>query len=151
MILRAPANRERRGVLSIKPFRRLWISLGLSSLGDWLSILALTALAFQITQGRGVATQSYAVAGVWIATLLPALLLGPLAGAAADRLDRRMTMIVGDVLRGLLFLSIPLFPHLTWIFLAKFLAGWSGPTSSAFSPPTAARPWRASCSACSRL
>ncbi len=123
MILRAPANRERRGVLSIKPFRRLWIALALSSLGDWLSILALTALAFQITQGRGVATQSYAVGGVWIATLLPALLLGPLAGAAADRLDRRMTMIVGDVIRGLLFLSIPLFPNLIWIFLAKFLAG----------------------------
>ncbi|HUK68941.1 MAG TPA: dTMP kinase [Streptosporangiaceae bacterium] len=123
MILRAPANRERRGVLSIKPFRRLWIALALSSLGDWLSILALTALAFQITQGRGVATQSYAVGGVWIATLLPALLLGPLAGAAADRLDRRMTMIVGDVIRGVLFLSIPLFPNLTWIFVAKFLAG----------------------------
>jgi dTMP kinase len=123
MILRTPAHRERRGVLSIKPFRRLWIALALSSLGDWLSILALTALAFQITQGRGVATQSYAVAGVWIATLLPALLLGPLAGAVADRLDRRMTMIVGDVTRGLLFLSIPLFPNLTWIFAAKFLAG----------------------------
>ncbi len=123
MILRAPADRERRGVLSIKPFRRLWIALALSSLGDWLSILALTALAFQITQGRGVATQSYAVGGVWIATLLPALLLGPLAGAAADRLDRRMTMIVGDVIRGLIFLSIPLFPNLTWIFAAKFLAG----------------------------
>jgi dTMP kinase len=123
MILRAPANRQRRGVLSIKPFRRLWIALALSSLGDWLSILALTALAFQITQGRGVATQSYAVAGVWITKLLPALLLGPLAGAAADRLDRRMTMIVGDVVRGLLFLSIPLFPNLKWIFVANFVAG----------------------------
>ena len=32
-------------------------------------------------------------------------------------------MIVGDVVRGLLFLSIPLFPNLTWIFIAKFLAG----------------------------
>ena len=87
-------------------------------------------------------------------TLLPALLLGPVAGALADRFDRRMTMIVGDVVRGLLFISIPLFPNLTWIFVAKFLAGvasqfwnpaavgrrsrtwcprtsWSGPTSSA--------------------
>jgi dTMP kinase len=122
MIIRDPASRG-RGVLSIKPFRRLWIALALSSLGDWLSILALTALAFQLTKGRGVAAQSYAVGGVWIATLLPALLLGPFAGVVADRLDRRMTMIVGDVVRGLLFLSIPLFPNLTWIFLAKFLAG----------------------------
>src|SRR6202020_2461238 len=63
------------------------------------------------------------ISGVWVVTLLPALLLGPIAGALADRFDRRTTMIVGDVIRGLLFASIPLFPNLTWIFIAKFLAG----------------------------
>ena len=109
-------------MLSIKPFRRLWIALSLSSLGDWLSILALTVLAPSLTHGSDVAKSS-AVGGVWLVTLLPALLLGPIAGALADRLDRRMTMIVGDVVRGVLFLSIPLFPNLTWIFVAKFLAG----------------------------
>ena len=122
------------GVLSIKPFRRLWIALSLSSLGDWLSIVALTALAPTLASG-GLAAKGSAVSGVWLATLLPALLFGPLAGALADRLDRRMTMIVGDVIRGLLFLSIPLFPHLTWIYVAKFLAGvatqfWSPATSA---------------------
>ena len=109
-------------MLSIKPFRRLWVALSLSSLGDWLSILALIALAATLTHGSDVAKSS-AVGGVWVVTLLPALLLGPVAGALADRLDRRMTMIVGDVVRGLLFISIPLFPNLTWIFVAKFLAG----------------------------
>ena len=122
------------GVLSIKPFRRLWIALSLSSLGDWLSIVALTVLAPSLASG-GLAAKGSAVSGVWLATLLPALLFGPLAGAVADRLDRRMTMIVGDVIRGLLFLSIPLFPHLTWIYVAKFLAGvatqfWSPATSA---------------------
>jgi dTMP kinase len=122
------------GVLSIKPFRRLWIALSLSSLGDWLSILALTALAPSLTSGGAVAKGS-AVGGVWLATLLPALLFGPLAGALADRMDRRMLMIVGDVIRGLLFLSIPIFPNLTWIYVAKFLAGiasqfWSPATSA---------------------
>ncbi|MGA8463368.1 MAG: dTMP kinase, partial [Trebonia sp.] len=122
-----PGRRARRarpgdGVLSIKPFRRLWVALSLSSLGDWLSILALIALAATLTHGSDVAKSS-AVGGVWVVTLLPALLLGPVAGALADRLDRRMTMIVGDVVRGLLFISIPLFPNLTWIFVAKFLAG----------------------------
>ena len=98
-------------VLSIKPFRRLWIALSLSSLGDWLSIVALTVLAPSLASG-GVAAKGWAVVGVWLATLLPALLFGPLAGALADRLDRRLVMIVGDVVRGLLFLSIPLFPNL---------------------------------------
>jgi dTMP kinase len=122
------------GVLSIKPFRRLWIALSLSSLGDWLSIVALTALAPSLASGGPVAKGS-AVGGVWLATLLPALLFGPLAGALADRLDRRMTMIVGDVIRGLLFLSIPLFPNLTWIFVAKFLAGV---TTQFWAPATSA-------------
>ena len=122
------------GVLSIKPFRRLWIALSLSSLGDWLSIVALTALAPSLATG-GLVAKGSAVSGVWLATLLPALLFGPLAGALADRLDRRMTMIVGDVIRGLLFLSIPLFPNLTWIYVAKFLAGVA---SQFWNPATAA-------------
>jgi dTMP kinase len=122
------------GVLSVKPFRRLWIALSLSSLGDWLSIVALTALAPSLASG-GLAAKGSAVSGVWLATLLPALLFGPLAGALADRLDRRMTMIVGDVIRGLLFVSIPLFPHLTWIYVAKFLAGV---TTQFWSPATSA-------------
>jgi len=139
------ARRHARGssVLSIKPFRRLWIALSLSSLGDWLSIFALLALAADLTQkhshgqsvAAAVAAQTTAIGGVWVATLLPALLLGPLAGAIADRLDRRRTMIIGDVLRGVLFLSIPLFPNLTWLYVAKFLAGIA---SLFWSPATAA-------------
>jgi len=130
---RVRRTRPGEGVLSIKPFRRLWIALSLSSLGDWLSILALTVLAPAVTHGSDVAKSS-AVGGVWLVTLLPALLLGPVAGALADRLDRRMTMIVGDVIRGLLFISIPLFPNLTWIFVAKFLGG----VASQFWNPAAA-------------
>ncbi|HEX6518433.1 MAG TPA: dTMP kinase [Streptosporangiaceae bacterium] len=122
------------GVLSIKPFRRLWIALSLSSVGDWLSIVALTALAPTLTHG-GTVAQSSAVSGVWLATLLPALLFGPVAGALADRMDRRVMMITGDVIRGVLFVSIPIFPNLTWIYIAKFLAGV---TTQFWAPATSA-------------
>ena len=37
-----------RGVLRVAPFRKLWIALSLSSLGDWLGLLATTALAQQL-------------------------------------------------------------------------------------------------------
>ena len=121
-------------MLSIKPFRRLWIALSLSSLGDWLSIVALTALAPSLASG-GIAAKTSAVGGVWLARLLSGLLFGPLGGAVADRMDRRLTMITGDVIRGLLFLSIPLFPNLTWIFVVMFLAGV---TSQFWNPATAA-------------
>jgi dTMP kinase len=112
---------DSRGVLSIKPFRRLWIALSLSSLGDWLSILALTALARALADGSNYQAESYAIGGVLVVKLLPAVILGPLAGAVADRFDRRRTMVVADVLRFGLFLSIPLVGRLDWLLLATFL------------------------------
>ena len=128
MNFRSPLGGGRGGALSIKPFRRLWVAGSLSSLGDWLSLLALTALAFRLTGGHGSTAQVTAVSGVWLTSLLPALLLGPLAGAVADRFDRRLNMIVGDVLRAVLYLSIPvnlslgLVNKLTWMYIVQFLA-----------------------------
>jgi len=101
--------------------------MSLSSLGDWLSLVALASLASALA-GTGSAAQYSAVGGVWLSSLLPALVLGPLAGAVADRLDRRLNMIVGDVLRAALYLSIPadLSLHfanaLTWIYVVQFVA-----------------------------
>ncbi|HEU5155818.1 MAG TPA: dTMP kinase [Streptosporangiaceae bacterium] len=112
---------DSRGVLSIKPFRRLWVALSLSSLGDWLSILALTALARALADGSNYQAESYAIGGVLVVKLLPAVVLGPLAGAVADRFDRRRTMVVADVLRFGLFLSIPLVGRLDWLLVATFL------------------------------
>jgi dTMP kinase len=124
---RSPSRERRSSVLSIRPFRRLWIATSLSSLGDWLSLVALASLASSLA-GNGAAAQYSAVGGVWLSSLLPALVLGPLAGAVADRLDRRVNMIVGDVVRAALYLSIPLdltvhfASTLTWIYVVQFLA-----------------------------
>ena len=122
-----PTSPVGASVLSIRPFRRLWIATSLSSLGDWLSLVALSTLASDLA-GQGVAAQSAAVGGVWLTSLLPALLLGPLAGAVADRLDRRLNMIIGDVLRAALYLSLVLnlslgfANELTWMYVVQFLA-----------------------------
>ncbi|WP_159944091.1 MULTISPECIES: dTMP kinase [unclassified Nocardiopsis] len=116
--LGAPA--EARHVLAITPFRRLWISLSLSSLGDWLSLLALMSLAAIFTADSSQLVQYLAVSGVVVIKLAPSILLSPLAGVVADRLDRRWTMVVGDVLRGLLYVSIPL----VGLFFADFALEW---------------------------
>jgi dTMP kinase len=107
-------------VLRILPFRRLWLALGGSSFGDWLGLLATAALAKNLAGGSYTA-ENFAIAGVFILRLAPAVLLGPLAGAFADRLDRRWTLVLGDVLRGLLFLTIPLVGTLGWLYTATVL------------------------------
>jgi dTMP kinase len=122
----APLRGGPRAVLRNPRFRKLYSALALSSFGDWLGFLATTALATQLVdsfQGK-----AYATGGVLVFRLLPAVLFGPLAGAFADRWDRRLTMVVCDLLRFLLFLSIPLVgsvadrgSSLVWLLIASFL------------------------------
>ncbi|WP_373320800.1 dTMP kinase [Rhizocola hellebori] len=116
-----------RAILRIRPFRRLWLVLGAASLGDWLGLLATAT--FAAAQVSGGAAKGFAFGGVIAIRLLPALLLGPLAGVMADRWDRRLTMVVCDLLRFVLFASIPtvvLFSNdaaitVGWAAIATFL------------------------------
>src|SRR3954466_3896517 len=108
-----------RAVLRVKDFRKLWLSMSLSSFGDWLGLLAITATATSLVDGFAAA--NFALGGVLLFRLLPAIVLGPLAGAFADRFDRRKTMVVTDIIRFALFASIPLVDNLVWLFVAQFL------------------------------
>jgi dTMP kinase len=106
-------------VLRIRDFRNLWIGLGLSSLGDWMGLLALTAMAN--ASADSYAGKNYAIATVLFLRVLPALVMGPIAGYVADRLDRHRTLVWGDYLRGVLFLTIPIVGTLWWIFVVTVL------------------------------
>lgn len=116
----APAPDVTRGVLAIKPFRKLWNSMVFSSLGDWLGLLATTALAQQLS-GGDYAKANFAIAGVFIARLLPAVFLGPIAGVIADKLDRRKLMVNCDILRTALYISIPIVHNYFWLYTAMIL------------------------------
>jgi dTMP kinase len=116
----APAQQATRGVLAIKPFRKLWNSMLFSSLGDWLGLLATTAMAQQLS-GGDYAKANFAIAGVFIARLLPAVFLGPIAGVIADKLDRRKLMVNCDILRAALYISIPIFNNYFWLYTAMIL------------------------------
>jgi len=107
-------------VLALPGFRRFFAALGLSSLGDWLGLLALTALANELA-GADYADRNFAIAGVLFLRVLPALLVGPLGGYLADHLDRRQVLLVGDVLRAGIFVSIPVVGTLTWLLVATVL------------------------------
>ncbi|MFI0448825.1 dTMP kinase [Actinomadura sp. 6N118] len=110
-----------QGLSSIKPFRRLLIAVSLSSLGHWLSVLALTAMAGALTRDKDVQGQAQIIATVLLAMVLPAVIFAPLAGALAARLDRRTTMIAADVVRFALLVSVPLIDSVAWTLAAAFL------------------------------
>jgi dTMP kinase len=116
----APAQQATRGVLAIPAFRKLWNSMLFSSLGDWLGLLATTAMAAQLS-GGSYATANFAIAGVFIARLLPAVFLGPIAGVIADRFDRRRLMVNVDILRAGLYISIPIVNTYFWLYTAMIL------------------------------
>jgi len=108
-------------LLRIPVFRRLWAAIAVSSLGDWLGLLATTALAAYLTKDSSNLAQGAAVSGVLLTRLLPDLILGPIAGALVDRFDRRAVAIVGDSLAGLLYVSIIFSGNLLWLLVAQFL------------------------------
>ena len=117
----APAQSQSRSVLAIPAFRKLWQAMAFSSFGDWLGLLASTALAQQLA-GGDYAKANFAIAGVFIVRLLPAVILGPFAGVIADRFDRRKLMVTCDFLRFALYLSIPIVGNYFWLYTATILA-----------------------------
>lgn len=110
-----------KAVLRIRPFRRLWLVLGLSATGDWLGLLAMSL--FAASQFENTTAQGAAFSLVIVVRLIPSLLLGPLAGVFADRWDRRITMAVCDTLRFALFASVPIVA--LWTGVGVGAAGWT--------------------------
>lgn len=102
-------------------FRRLRLALSASGLGQWLAVPALSAMAVLPEDDTGARLR--AVGGVLALLVLPAVLLAPLAGALADRIDRRLALLIADGLRFVVVLTVPLVDALPWTLAAAFLVG----------------------------
>src|SRR5438067_7224703 len=108
--LRGTRPSSLKELLTHRSFSRLWRAMLVSSLGDWVGFVAVTALVAH--RGGTAAKGSLAVAGVLLARLLPSVLFGPFAGVFTDRLDRRKLMVAADLARGALYASMPFMPTL---------------------------------------
>jgi dTMP kinase len=98
--------------------RRLLSAQFVSSLGDWIGIVALLAVADRLTQGTAFAT--FGAGFVLLSRLVPGLFLAPAAGVLVDRLDRRKVMVTCDIGRGVLIMTIPFVTRL-WVLLVVSL------------------------------
>jgi MFS family permease len=105
--------------------RAFFVVLGQSALGNGAAYVALLVIAYERFES------GWAIGLILLADLLPAMVLGPVFGAAADRWSRRGCLIVADVLRAGAFLGIAFVDS----FLATFaLAIVAGAGTGLFTP-----------------
>jgi MFS family permease len=96
-------------------YRTLLAGQGVSALGDWMATVAFMELAWHQSGS------STAVGGILALRLLPAALAGPLAARAANRWDRRKTMVAMDFARAGMIAVVPLVRGYWWIYLWAFM------------------------------
>jgi dTMP kinase len=101
-------------LLKNRNFLRLFLAQSVSSLGDWIGVIAIATLAYNLNGNAG-------VGAVMTARVLPGFIAGPIAGVFADRFDRRKMMITADVCRAVIIFSLPFVPKLAYLLVASVL------------------------------
>ena len=106
-----------------RDFMKMWTGQTISQFGSSISQLALPIIAIKTLHAS-----PFAVAALGTVEFAPFLLFTLPAGVWVDRLPRRSVLIVGDVGRGLLLLSVPiayLWGHVTMaqLFAVGFTTG----------------------------
>lgn len=122
-----------RGLFSRnRDFRRLFLASVISLGGDWFSFVAVADLVTELTGRPGTAAYVYA------ATVLPVFFASPIAGKLADRFDRRKILILADLFRVPVVLSLCLAAAFSSLPLAVISIILLGVGASFYDPIAAA-------------
>jgi dTMP kinase len=97
-------------------FFRLWLAQVVSSLGDWLGLVAVISIAARVG-----GSNDAAIGVVMSARIIPGFFLASVGGVLVDRWDRKRVMVVCDVGRGLVFASLPFITTVWGLFLVSLL------------------------------
>ncbi len=118
-----------------RDFRNLWLGQVVSLLGDWFNLIASASLIASLTQS------GVAVGGLFVVRMLAPFLISPIAGVFADRYNRKMLLIVSDVLRAVVVFGFLLVrePQHVWLLYALTavqlaISGFFYPARSAILP-----------------
>ncbi|MBU0687342.1 MAG: MFS transporter [Candidatus Margulisbacteria bacterium] len=116
-LLKLPKRARFSHVLRNKNFLFLWLDQLMSQLADRFLLYVLLILAYQATQSN------LGVSIPMLAFGFSAVIFGPSAGVFVDRWNKKLVMIVSNLLRGLLILLIIPFisQSLAIVFLISFL------------------------------
>jgi len=102
-----------RRVLWNRPFTLLWLSQLVSNSGDYIFDVAIVWLVLKTTGSP------FYVGLVLAASLLPGVLVGPIAGVYIDKLNRRSLMLLGNAFQAAVSLGIAL------LYIAGLLPMWA--------------------------
>ncbi len=97
--------------------RRFFLAHAQSSIGSGIALVGLPLLAYEQFHSP------WALTGVLLPELLPAVVLGPLLGAVADRLPRRTCLVAADALRFLAFAALAVVHSLPLMIACALAAG----------------------------
>ena len=89
-----------RGLLSNRALVRLLVSEFVSSIGDWLYLVALLVIVYRDS------SDPLVLGAVGAARIVPYVILSVPAGIAADRFDRRLVLLVTDIARGVIMVAL---------------------------------------------
>lgn len=101
--VRSPVELEKKkpnaiALLKNRDFSALFIGGFISNIGTWFTLVAVIFLALQFTENLSQTEATQAVALLTTCSLIPMLVLGPLAGALVDKFDRKKVMVLADIL-----------------------------------------------------
>jgi dTMP kinase len=94
------------------PFSRLWRAGLVSSTGDWVAILATLSLAEELAGGGGIML-------ALTSRIVPGLFFAAIGGVIADRLNRKRVMIVVELGRAGLVLSLAFAESIAYLVLVN--------------------------------
>lgn len=131
--------RAYRGLLVDRALIRLLVGEFISSVGDWLYLVALLVIVYERSN------DAVLLGIVGAARVLPYVLLSVPAGIVADRFDRRLILLATDLARGAIMLAMaaivafggegaPLWPIVGLAILATCFSSFFGPTIGSFLP-----------------
>jgi dTMP kinase len=115
--LRGTRSATLKDLITHGPFARLLAAMSVSSLGDWVGLLAVTTLVYAVAPAG---QKEFAVSGVMVARTLPAFMFGPIVGSLVDRLDRKQLMVIADLARGGMYVAMVFVGELWAIYLLSF-------------------------------
>ncbi|HET7180773.1 MAG TPA: MFS transporter, partial [Candidatus Limnocylindrales bacterium] len=87
-------------VLRNRPFLLLWLSQVATQIGVNMVLYGLTVVVLEATD------LSSAVSGLFLTFLVPSVLFSAVAGVYVDRIDRRLVLVVTNVLRAAVLVGI---------------------------------------------